>query len=97
MKTLALFATLLLSCGASLSAQESRGAILGRINDPSGSPIPGAVVKATNPETGITLTATANNDGNYFLPYLVPGKYSVSAELVGFKKLIQNDVQGPRD
>ena len=74
-------------------AQESRGAILGRVTDPSGSPIAGAAVRATNPETGITLSATANAEGNYFLPYLVPGKYAVSAELTGFKKLVQNEVE----
>ena len=84
---------LLLAYAAVLYAQESRGAILGRVTDPSGAPIAGAAVKATNPETGITLTATANAEGNYFLPYLVPGKYAVSAELPGFKKLIQNDIE----
>ncbi len=90
---LALVGALLAFSTAASYAQESRGAILGRVTDPSGSPIAGAAVKATNPETGITLSATANNDGNYFLPYLVPGKYNVSAELTGFKKLVQNDVQ----
>lgn len=90
---LALVGALLLSSVSGLYAQESRGAILGRITDPSGAPIGGAVVKATNPETGITLTATANGEGNYFLPYLVPGKYTVAAEQAGFKSLVQNDVQ----
>ena len=74
-------------------AQESRGAILGRVTDPSGSPIAGAAVRATNPETGIAISAKANAEGNYFLPYLVPGKYAVSAELTGFKKLVQNDIE----
>ncbi|MBY0504820.1 MAG: carboxypeptidase-like regulatory domain-containing protein [Bryobacteraceae bacterium] len=84
---------LLLSCSALSFAQESRGAILGRVSDTSGAPIAGAAVRATNPETGITLSATANAEGNYFLPYLVPGKYTVSAELTGFKKLVQNEIE----
>lgn len=91
---IARFALAWLLAGSTFSyAQESRGAILGRVTDPSGSPIAGAAIKATNPETGITLTAAANSEGNYFLPYLVPGKYAVSAELTGFKKLIQNDIE----
>ena len=88
------FALAWLLAGSTFSyAQESRGAILGRVSDASGAPIAGAAVKATNPETGITLTAAANAERNYFLPYLVPGKYAVSAELAGFKKLIQNDIE----
>ena len=77
---LALLLTLL---SVAAYSQESRGAILGRIADSSGAPIAGAAVRATNPETGITISATANAEGNYFLPYLVPGKYTVSAELTG--------------
>lgn len=83
-------ATLLATCLA--SAQESRGTILGRILDPTGVGVPNAQVKVTNPATGITNSATSNSEGNYFVPYLVPGKYSVSVELTGFKKFVANEV-----
>lgn len=86
-------ALLLTLFSAAAYSQESRGAILGRVADSSGAPIAGAGVKATNPETGITISATSNADGNYFLPYLVPGKYTVSAERTGFKKLVQNEIE----
>jgi hypothetical protein len=74
-------------------AQESRGAILGRVSDQSGSAVSSAQIKVTNPTTGITVSAATNADGNYFVPYLVPGKYTVTAELTGFKKFVANDVE----
>jgi hypothetical protein len=74
-------------------AQESRGTILGRVTDQTGSGVVNAQVKVTNPGTGITLTATSNADGNYFVPYLVPGRYSVAVEATGFKRFVANDVE----
>lgn len=74
------------------SAQESRGTILGRVLDPTGVGVPNAQVKVTNPATGITNSATSNSEGNYFVPYLVPGKYTVTVELTGFKKFVANEV-----
>jgi hypothetical protein len=86
--------TILLSVVPATSfAQESRGTILGRVADPSGSAIINAQIKVTNPATGVTNSATTNADGNYFVPYLVPGKYTVTAETTGFKKFVANDVE----
>lgn len=87
---------LILAAMAAASAafsQESRGSILGKVTDSTAASIANVSVRATNPETGITLSATTNAEGNYFLPYLVPGKYNLSAEMAGFKKFVQNEVE----
>ncbi|WP_238325877.1 TonB-dependent receptor [Bryobacter aggregatus] len=75
------------------SAQDARGTILGRVTDTTGANIVAAPVRALNPSTGVTLTATTNADGNYLLPYLLPGKYTVTVEMTGFKKAVQNQVE----
>src|SRR5450631_2113056 len=74
-------------------AQESRGTILGRVTDSSGAVVPAADVKAVNVETGLAVTAKTNESGNYTLPYLVSGFYTVSAENAGFKKFVRENVQ----
>ncbi|MBI4902406.1 MAG: TonB-dependent receptor [Acidobacteria bacterium] len=69
-----------------MAAQETRGAILGRILDPTGAAVAGAEVRATNIETGFTVGARSNESGNYALPYLMTGRYNIQAEAAGFKK-----------
>jgi len=73
-------------------AQETRGTILGRVTDPSGAVIAGAEVRATNVATGVSAGARSNESGNYTLPYLIPGGYSIQSELVGFKKFIREGI-----
>ncbi|MBI5281590.1 MAG: carboxypeptidase regulatory-like domain-containing protein [Candidatus Solibacter usitatus] len=75
------------------SAQDTRGTVLGRVTDPSGGAIPGAQVKTTNIATGVALTVKTNESGNFTVPYLLPGIYTVSAETTGFKKSIRENVQ----
>ncbi|MBI3278947.1 MAG: TonB-dependent receptor [Acidobacteria bacterium] len=74
-------------------AQESRGAIRGRVTDPSGAPAPGVQIQATNVSTGVTLSAATNEQGNYEVPYLLPGTYRVTAELSGFKQSTRDGIQ----
>jgi hypothetical protein len=75
------------------SAQDARGTIVGRITDPTGALMPGVDVRATNVATGVAAAAKTNDSGNYTLPYLIPGTYSVAAEITGFKKFIRDNVQ----
>lgn len=77
----------------SVLAQDPRGTILGRVTDASGSPVPNATLKITNTATGLTVTATSVQTGDYRAPYLNPGIYNLEAEAPGFSKLIRNNVQ----
>jgi len=73
--------------------QESRGTIRGRVTDPSGGAAAGARVEATNTETGVRVGSVTNAEGNYEIPYLLPGTYTVSVELSGFKKASREGIQ----
>lgn len=64
--------------GQVLLAQESRATILGRISDSTGGVIPGAEAKATNLMTGTSAEALTNDEGNYQILYLLPGKYKIT-------------------
>src|SRR5205085_3349981 len=75
------------------AAQEFRATITGRITDPSGAVLPGVTVTAANTQTGEMAVGTTTSDGVYTIPFLRPGVYSVSAELSGFRKVTQADVQ----
>ncbi|MBI4908932.1 MAG: carboxypeptidase regulatory-like domain-containing protein [Acidobacteria bacterium] len=77
---------LLFTCGALLMAQDPRGSISGQVFDSTGAVMPGVAVRATNVETNVIVSATANALGAYEIPYLNPGPYRIDAELTGFKK-----------
>lgn len=78
-----LVATLFVAVAA--LAQDSRGRIAGRVVDPSGSVVPGVSVTVTNNATGIRLSSTTNDAGNYDIPFVPPGIYSLAASAAGFK------------
>jgi hypothetical protein len=79
--------------GAALYAQDPRGAITGRVTDSSAAAIPNVEVRATNAATGVSAAARTNQAGNYAIPFLLPGTYSVTAELPGFKRYSREGVQ----
>jgi len=74
---------------ASAGAQETRGAIQGRIVDPNGAAVPGAKVAVVSEETNAVLNLVSNETGYYEARFLLPGSYSISAEAQGFKRTIR--------
>ena len=63
--------------------------IHGVVSDPSGAAIPGAMVKATQTDTGISRTVTSEADGVYVLPNLPLGPYQVEVSKEGFSTAVQ--------
>src|SRR5262245_41104412 len=82
-RTAALCAALLVTAG--LYAQSERGTITGTIQDASGAVVRGAKVTLTNTQTGVTFTMPSNSDGEYTVPQLPVGTYSVKVEKEGFR------------
>ena len=76
------FAAAALLIGAPALAQY--GQIEGTVMDATGAVLPGATVTATNEETGVSRSSVADSGGDYRLPALLPGPYTVTAELSGF-------------
>jgi Carboxypeptidase regulatory-like domain len=77
--------SLVLSFLAALWAQDYRATITGQVTDPSGSVIPRATIRLTSAATGQTKEVLTNQDGNYSLPYLDPGNYTLEATASGFQ------------
>jgi len=72
-------------CLITLYAQTPSASVVGRITDPTGAVVPGVTVKVTNLDTSISHQATSNELGEYAVPYLNPGRYSLEASLAGFR------------
>jgi Carboxypeptidase regulatory-like domain len=61
------------------------GALSGRVTDKSGAVVPGASVVVRNLGTGVTQSSEANHAGLYRFPALMPGTYSITASIKGFR------------
>jgi hypothetical protein len=77
---------------ALLAAQAVTGTIIGVITDTTGAVMPGATVTLTNTGNGLTRTVITDSNGEYTAPSLPTGKYTVKAELSGFKTVTTPDV-----
>lgn len=60
------------------------GQIEGRVVDSTGAVLPGVTVTAVNEDTGISRSAATDAEGDYRLPAIRPGAYTVTAALGGF-------------
>ena len=63
------------------------GALGGRVTDPSRAVVPGVSVVARNLATGVEQTAETNHAGLYRFPTVMPGSYSITANLKGFREV----------
>lgn len=86
-------ALLALAAGVVCLGQTERGSIRGTVEDSTGAVIPGATVTATNSATGVQATTASTESGNYSLPNLPAGYYTVAAEKTGFKRLVRENVK----
>ncbi len=73
--------------------QEYRATLLGVVTDRSGAAVPGASVVATNLDTGLRSTTVSSQEGNYLIPFLQPGKYSLRVERAGFQAIEQSPLE----
>jgi hypothetical protein len=69
-----------------LYAQNVFASITGTISDESGAVVPRAKVSVVNTDTGLSREVTVDERGDYLLAQLPEGKYTLSAEIQGFRK-----------
>jgi hypothetical protein len=86
-------AVCLLWLPASAAAQDFRATITGRVTDANKAAVPNAQVQARNVGTNEVTSATTDSEGNYKLPFLRPGSYSITVESSGFKKVTRDKVE----
>jgi len=82
-----IFFLLSLFAKAPVQAQVTTADLVGTVTDSSGAVVVSAHVTATNEGTGLARLAQTDASGNYLITQLHPGRYTLSCELAGFKKL----------
>src|SRR3954470_3425685 len=84
-----LFAVFVLVSGfaAPVVAQETvnSASVSGRVADPQGAVVPGAVVSARQIDTNVTRETVTDGEGRFRFPYLKVGRYEFVVRLQGFR------------
>lgn len=76
-------------CSATLlTAQE----FTGRVSDTTGAVLPKATVTAHNLDTNVDTPTITTASGDYTIPYLTPGNYTVSAGAAGFETMLHTGI-----
>ena len=83
----------LLSLPAAARAQAVYGSLAGKVEDSTGAALPGTNVTITSVDRQTSDTVVTNSSGNYLKERLLPGTYTVKAELSGFRPAAVNTVR----
>ena len=86
------FLLALSSIPLTLSAQTTSATVSGVITDPTGATVPAATVTFTNTDTGAASKATTNGQGLYRISGLLPGIYTTTVTMQGFKTATQQGI-----
>lgn len=69
--------------------------LFGKVVDPQGSLVPGAIVNLRNADTGVEQKINTNANGYYEANLLLPGQYQITTEAPGFKRMVRRGVVLP--
>jgi hypothetical protein len=83
----------LLGAALSASAQSDRGTITGAVSDPASAVIAGASLTLTNTGTAAVYTTVTTGTGNYTLPSLPAGHYTLRVSSPGFSQYVQEGIE----
>ncbi|SDF79624.1 TonB-dependent Receptor Plug Domain [Terriglobus roseus] len=88
-----LVTSLAIPLAISAVAQSDSSAVSGTVTDPTGAVLPNAKVTLRNQGTGTENTVTSNESGQYTIPNVRPGTYTVTVEASGFQTFKTSGVQ----
>jgi hypothetical protein len=80
------------AAGQKVIGQTTGGTLRGIVKDGMGAVVPNAVITATNDATDTKFNTVTSSAGLYSFPNLLVGSYSVSAEHIGFNKMVRKGV-----
>ena len=69
-----------------VGAQNIRSTVTGRITDASSAAVPAASITITNLDTNQKRSVQSSGTGDYIIPQLEPGPYTLAAEHEGFRR-----------
>jgi Carboxypeptidase regulatory-like domain len=82
-----------LTIGPAAAQNRNGGEIAGTVTDASGAVIPGARITIQDTLTGVITDAVTDSHGVYDAASLMPGTYSVSFSMQGFKTLVKSNIE----
>ena len=74
-------------------AQVVTATLTGTVTDSSGGSVPGALVTATEMNSGVSRSTQTSAAGVYSLPFLSPGTYKVDINKEGFKQFMEANIE----
>jgi Carboxypeptidase regulatory-like domain len=74
-------------------AQTQTARLIGTVHDSSGAVVPNAKISAVQNETKLRTDTSSNASGDYVLPALQPGSYTLMVEAAGFSKAVVSNIQ----
>src|SRR5438045_72603 len=90
--SLALLALLIPGMGLAQTSPTT-GALIGKVTDTSGSPLPGVTVTVSSPNLQGTRNTVTDEHGEYLFPLLPAGAYRAEYALSGVKSQVREGVQ----
>lgn len=81
-----------LLAAAAAHAQDSRARVQGIVSDTTGAVVAGATVVLSNDNTGVQAQQTTNQIGQYIFDFVLPGTYTVTIEMSGFRRFVNKNV-----
>jgi hypothetical protein len=79
--------------GGSLLYGQATASFAGTVSDKAGAVVPGATVRVTSQETGLTREFKTDDSGHYLIPLLPVGLYSIHVEAQGFAPAEQHGIR----
>src|ERR1700744_2876950 len=89
----AVFAALLFLFSLPVLGQGGTASLTGRVTDPSGLPLSGVKVQATNAQTGSVFNVSTNDGGLYKISNLPLGAYRLSLDKEGFEEVVRPGIE----
>ena len=78
--------------GLSAFAQDTRARLQGLVTDSTQAVIAGATVTLRNDNTGTQAIQQTGQGGTYLFDFVLPGNYTVTIEMSGFKQFQQKNI-----
>jgi len=76
----------------SLCVQRAETKIVGTVTDEEGTPLPGVVVEAKSPLLMMPITVITDIRGQFQIPHLAPGIYTLTFTLEGFGMVVKENI-----
>ena len=86
-------ATFIVSLAFPSFAQRNTATVFGTVTDSSGGFVTAARIRIANDDTGQESATVSDAVGNFILPDLAPGRYSLTAAMPGFKQFVRQNLR----